>query len=367
MTDKIKMAHEIESSRRAFLGALGAGVAAAGSLAAPAETAAQGATPLKIVDFHNHYMGQSWTLTNLASVPPAARPTWEKINGNLQSQSALLSSLETAGIAARVINTPTAFIEDADGKVPAGAYQRINDQMAELAGKHPGKLYGLATVDAFAGDDGARELTRAVRELGLRGVFVESAKRDLILGAKETRPTLAAAAALGVPVFVHPLTDPQLHKRFAPIGRIGVRLARATINSAALISMLEGGTFDELPKLQVVVTTLAFGGVLLAGGFGDGQRIRHSPSQTGVNPLTDAPALARRHVYIDTMGLNPAVIRAAVDLLGADHVLMGTDWPIVEEKSVPERLQKAFAHAGLSAAEQQMIASGNALRLLGIG
>ena len=45
------------------------------------------------------------------------------------------------------------------------------------------------------------------------------------------------------------------------------------------------------------------------------------------------------------MGLNPAVIRAAVDLLGADHVLMGTDWPIVlEEKSVPERLQKAFTH-----------------------
>jgi hypothetical protein len=45
---------------------------------------------------------------------------------------------------------------------------------------------------------------------------------------------------------------------------------------------------------------------------------------------------------------------------------MGTDWPIVEEKSVPERLQKAFAHSGLSAAEQQMIASGNTLKLLGV-
>jgi aminocarboxymuconate-semialdehyde decarboxylase len=345
------MAHDIETSRRGFLGTLGAGVAAAGSLAASAEAA----TPLKIVDFHNHYMGPSWTLTNLANVPPAARPTWERINKDLQSQTALLASVETAGIAARVINTPTAFIEDADGNVPAGAYQRINDQMAALVGKHPGTLYGLATVDAFSGEAGARELTRAVRELGLRGVFVESAKRELLLGADETRPTLAAAAALGVPVFVHPLTDPQLHRRFSKIGRIGVRLARATINSAALISLLEGGTFDEIPRLQVVVTTLAFGGVLLAGGFGDGQRIR-----------SDAPALARRHVYIDTMGLHPAVVRAAVDLLGADHVLMGTDWPIVEEKSVPERLAKAFAHTGLSAAEQQMIASGNTLRLLGI-
>src|SRR4051794_25286711 len=327
------MTIESDSSRREFLGALSAGVAAAGSLAAPMEATAQGPAPLKIVDFHNHTIGPSWTLTNLANVPPAARAAVEALNRNLQSQDALLASVETAGIAARVINTPTAFIEDADGKLPPGTIERVNDQMAELVAKHPGKLYGLASVDAFSGDDGAREVTRAVKDLKLRGVFLESAKRDLLLGAKETRPTLAAAASLGVPVFVHPLTDPELHKRFSRTGRIGVRLARGTVNSAALINMLESGAFDEIPKLQLVVTTLAFGGVLLAGGFGDGQRIR-----------SDAPALTRHHVYIDTMGLNPAVIRAAVDILGADHVLMGTDWPIVEEKSVPERLQKAFAH-----------------------
>ena len=66
------------------------------------------------------------------------------------------------------------------------------------------------------------------------------------------------------------------------------------------------------------------------------------------------------------MGIHPAVVRAAIDLLGADHVLMGTDWPIVEEKSVPERLQKAMAHSGLNAAEQQMVAGGTALKLLGV-
>jgi aminocarboxymuconate-semialdehyde decarboxylase len=343
-----------DTSRREFLGAIGAGVAAAGSLAAATEATAQVAAPLKIVDFHNHYMGPSWTLTNLAKVPLAARPAVEALNRNLQSQDALLSSVESAGIAARVINTPTAFIEDADGNIPPGVTERINDQMAELAAKHSGKLYGLATVDAFSGDAAARELIRAIKELKLRGVFVESARRDLILGAKETRPTLATAASLGVPVFVHPLTDPALHKRFSGTGRMGVRLARGTINNAALISMLEGGTFDEVPKLRVVMTTLAMGSILLAGGFGDGSGIR-----------SDAPALTRRHVYVDTMGIHPAVVRCAVDLLGADHVLMGTDWPIVVEKSVPERLQKAFAHCGLTAAEQQMIASGNTLKLLG--
>ena len=349
------MTTENRTSRRELLGAIGTTAAAAGSLAGASRAAAQVNAQLKIVDFHNHYMGPNWTLTNMASVPPVARPAWEVTNRLLQTESELLASVENAGIAARVINTPTAFIEDADGNPPAGAHRRINDQMAEVCGKHPGKLYGLATVDAFSGDAGARELTRAVKELGLRGVFVESAKRNLILGEKETRPTLAVAASLGVPVFVHPLTDPTLHKRFMQSGRVGVRLARGTINNAALITMLEGGTFDELPKLQVVMTTLAMGGILLAAGFGDGMRIR-----------SDAPALTRRHVYVDTMGIHPSVVRVAIELLGADHVLMGTDWPIIVEKSVPERLHKAFAHCGLSHTEQQMVAGGNTLRLLGV-
>ena len=311
--------------------------------------------PLKVIDFHNHYVGPSFALTTMASTPPALRETWTRINAQLSDPGALIGSLEVAGIAARVINTPTAFLQDADGEVPKGTIPRINDEIAALVSKNPGKLYGLATVDVFSGEEGARELTRAVRELGLRGVFIESAKKDLLPNAPQARPTLATAASLGVPVFVHPITDPTMHKRFGQTGRQGVRLARATINSLALLSLLEGGVFDELPKLRIVVTTLAIGGVLMAGGFGDGQRIRR-----------DAPELTRRHVYIDTMGLHPALVGSVVELLGADHVLAGTDWPIVVEKDVPGRLQKALTFAGLTTEQQQMVAGGNTLKLLGV-
>lgn len=343
-----------ETSRREFLGGLGA-AAATGLHAAPADGMAQG--PLTIVDFHNHYVDPSWTLTTVAAAAPAEVPRWRAINARLQSESILLQSMDTDGVSARVINTPTAFLEDADGNLPPDCHRRINDQMAAFCAKHAGKLHGLATVDAFAGDAGARELTRAVKELRLRGVFVESAspQRGLLLGDEPTRPMLKVAADLGVPVFLHPQTDPQLHQRFSRTGRLGLRLARATINSAALINMLEGGAFDEVPTLRLVVTTWAFGGLLLAGALEDGAGIRR-----------DAPALVRRHVYVDTMALSPVAVRAAVDLLGADHVLMGTDWPIVEERSVPERLGAAMKHAGLDAAQQRMLAGGNALRLLGV-
>jgi aminocarboxymuconate-semialdehyde decarboxylase len=311
-------------------------------------------TSLKIVDFHNHFVGPSFALTTLAGVAPMQRAFWEGVNGRLADAGALISSLEEGGIAARVISTPLEFLADANGNVPSEAIPRINDAVAELVRRHPGRLYGLATVDAYAGEAAARELTRAVEVLGLRGVFVESAKGNLLPDANEARPTFTAAAALGVPVFLHPVEDPQLFGRFGGYGRLGVRLTRGTINSAALVAMLENGMFEELRSLRVVVTALALGGLLLAGCVGDGARLRK-----------DTPAALRRHIYVDTTGLHPVTVRTAVDLVGADHVLMGTDWPVVVETAT--RMQAVLAAAGLDAAEQKMVAGDNTLRLLGVG
>src|SRR5690349_20729771 len=255
------------------------------------------------VDFHNHFVGPAFALTTLAGVTPGQRAFWEGVNRMLAEPGALLSSIAEDGVAARVISTPLEFLQDAEGNVPAATITRINDAVADLVSRHPGRLHGLATVDAYSGEAGARELTRAVKELGLRGVFVESAKGDLLPDAPEARPTFAAAAALCVPVFMHPIEDPSLFRRFKAYGRLGVRLTRGTINAAGLFAMVESGMLEEMSNLRVVVTALALGGLLLAGSVGDGARLRK-----------DAPAALRRHVYIDTTGLHPVIVRCAVDL-----------------------------------------------------
>jgi aminocarboxymuconate-semialdehyde decarboxylase len=303
---------------------------------------------LSFIDFHSHYVGPRWPLSADHHSTAPERTRWNAINRQLASREALLQDVELGDLTARVINTPTALFSPVAGTLTPDTWQRINDEIAALAAEHPGKLYGLASVDAFGGESAARELTRAVRDLGLRGVFLESAKGDLLLDAPQARPTLRAAAELGVPVFAHPINPQPLSRQLAPHGRLGTSLARGTVNAATLVALLESGVFDELSKLQVVVTTLAIGGVLLAG-------VR-----------SDAATLLRRHIFIDTMNFHPVLIRAAVDMLGADHVLAGSDWPIVSEGPIRERAEKAFAAAGLTPAEQELIASGNTRRLLGI-
>ena len=346
--------------RRSFVSALGAGLAAVKMGLESSSARAQaisGSTnepgPLKVVDFHNHFVGTAFTPSAGANAPAAMRPYFDQVNRSLADSAVLLSSMERAGIAARVVNTPLEFIQDPDEDVPAGRVERINDQLAELIARNRGRLYALATVDAFSGEAGAKELIRSVRELGLRGVFVASAKRDLLLDDPSARPTLAAAAELGVPVFVHPITDVQLRRRFGKYGRPGTTFNRGTVNSGALLALVESGLFDELRELHVVVTTLAIGGILLAAGFAEGK-------------LRQDPALLRRHVYVDTMGLKPALMRATLDVLGPDHVLAGTDWPIYLETDVPNRLRDALIACGAGPAEQRMVAGENTMKLLGV-
>lgn len=310
---------------------------------------------LSIIDFHSHHVPSTWPLTTLSNFPPSQRARWERINARLADRGALTEAIDAGDIVGRVVNIPTALFSPGRKVPPADTFRRVNDQVAEIASRDGERLHGIASVDAFGGDAAADELVRATRSLGLRGVFVESEQDGKLLDAPEARPVLTAAAELGIPVFAHPVNPNGLTEQLARYGQIGTLFARGTINGASLLALVEGRVFEALPGLQVVVTNLAIGGLLHVRGFaghGDG--------------LTDVGTLLRRHVYIDTMGFDPVLIRAAADILGVEHVLAGSDWPIVSDAPIAGRLAAALTAAGFDPAEQRKIAGDNARALLGL-
>ena len=280
---------------------------------------------------------------------------WEVHARRLSDEDLLLRDIRAGELGARVINIPPALIADPDGCVPHATVMALNDEVAALVARHPGRIYGLASVDAYDGERSGREAERAIRALGLRGLHVDCARGELMIDAPQARPTLAVAAKFGVPVFVHPMAPQPLTGQMGPYGLIGALFARGTATSAALIALVEGGVFSQLPDLRVVVTAMAFGGLAMATGL----------SNRSLLP-SGATAVLRKHVFIDTTMAHPALMRASVDMLGAGNVIAGSDWPIVD---VPlrGRLTEAMQNAGLSDDEQRAVAAGNALRLLRIG
>jgi aminocarboxymuconate-semialdehyde decarboxylase len=309
----------------------------------------------RIVDFHNHHVPARFTLTAAQAAPPDQRARWAAIARRVSDEDLLLKDIREGEITARVINIPAALIADTDGRVAHETIMAMNDELAELVERHPGRIYGLASVDAYDGDKSAHEAERAIGQLGMRGLFVDCARGELMIDAPQARPTLEVAAKLGVPVFVHPVAPQPLTRQMAPYGLVGTLFARGTVNGAALIALVEGGIFEQLSGLSVVVTAHAIGGVAMLAGLSNQSRL---PAGT--------LDILRRRVFIDTTLVHPGVIRACADLLGTTNVVAGSDFPIVGG-AIRAPLIEAMQQAGLSPEAQSAIAADNCLRLLGVG
>jgi predicted TIM-barrel fold metal-dependent hydrolase len=357
----------VELDRRKLLLTLGSFAAGTAAIAGPGEQRAfaQSAQPAsrnpmtdntKIIDFHCHHIPARFELTAARYAPASQRARWEPLARTLSDENLLLKDVRDGALGARVVSLLIQLIADAEGRVPHETTVAMNDALAELVGRHPGRIHGLASVDAYDGDKSAREAERAIRELGLHGLLLECARGDLLLDAPQARPTLEVAAKLGVPVFAHPIAPQPLTKQMVPYGLIGTLFARGAVNSAALIALVEGGVFSQLPNLRIVFTAQAIGGLAMAAGLSSQSRL---PSGT--------IEVMRKNVFIDTTLFHPALIRALVDLLGPDNVLAGSDWPIAGDRPVRDILLGTMQSAGLSNAEQTAIAGSNCSRLLGLG
>jgi predicted TIM-barrel fold metal-dependent hydrolase len=306
------------------------------------------ATLPTLIDFHGHWLPPAVVETAPSEhMPPTVRAVWPL----LTDLGAQLRAAEAAGIDLKVLSAPYSALVPA-AHVPRDELpRRTNEAMAAAVAEAPGRLAALATVDAFRGDEAAEETRHAIGELGLSGLILDASQGELLLSAPEARPTLTAAAELGVPVFAHPVNPPILPERYAVAQGLGVLVARAAESTLSTLHLLASGVLDELPGLRLVLAGMGAAALSLAAFLdvdGDGQ----------------SPADARSRLFIDTMGFDPPTIRFAIDVVGAEQVLVGSDWPISDRNSDRKRVDRTLTAAGLDDRERDLVAAQNSTDLL---
>lgn len=305
---------------------------------------------LDVVDFHGHWFPPD--VVDPSRPPKGATAAVAAAWSLLTDIDAQLEHGARAGVAAQVVGAPMTSLAGAAVVPRAELASRANDALAAAVGRHGDQLAGLATVDAFDGDHGAEEARRAVDELGLPGLMIEATDGELVLSDPCARPTLAFAAERGIPVFAHPVTPVPLAERFARAGGPGVLVARGTESAISTLQLLASGTIGDLEGLQLVIACIG-AGALLATAFIEA---------TDGGPLPHDAGRGRLH--IDTMGFDPAVVRFAIDAVGVEHVLIGSDWPVMARDASPERVSALFDAVGLAGDDAALVAGGNARRLL---
>jgi aminocarboxymuconate-semialdehyde decarboxylase len=230
----------------------------------------------------------------------------------------------------------------------------LNDRMAAVVCANPQRLIGLGGVPLAAPALAVAELERCMGELGLAGVGISTTARDMELGDAALRPFWEKAQELGAVVYIH------------PAGNTGARFAKwylwnsvgqAFEEAMAIASLMYEGVLDAFPQLKICVS---HGGGYMPYYMGRIARNYVEKPATRVN-MKKSPAEYLRMLYYDSCVYQPEVLEALVKRVGADRVLLGSDYPVGEPKPV-----EFVESCALTADDKHKIIGVNAAQLFGI-
>lgn len=198
---------------------------------------------------------------------------------------------------------------------------RVNRQIADIVVRHPGSFRGLAAVPLQDVDRAIAYLSRVRAEFGLSGIEIGSNINGALLGEPGMDPFFEAAAAMGMPIFVHALhpvatkaisVDAMYDNFFGFHVEIGMTAA----------SLLMAGTLERHPGLRIAMSH--GGGSLLAGL---GRLDRGWTISKGFGRDAALPSSTARRIFYDSNSYDPAQLARMVDQVGSGRIFGGTDYP----------------------------------------
>ena len=236
-----------------------------------------------------------------------------------------------------------------------------NEGLAQWVAKHPDRFVATASVALQHPELAAEQLQDGVTRLGLRGASIGGHVNGEDLSLPKYDPFWAKAAALGVPVFMHPNGSENIVKEGAFRGRgdLGNIIGNPLETTYFLSRLIFDGTFDKFPALTVVA---AHAGGYLPSYFGRTEAACEYRGNAKCANKRKPSEYLRSNIVIDTMVFSDEGLRHLVAEAGIGQVVYGTDVPFNWPVTVDLVLNAKF----LSDEEKTAVLSTNLMRLLRI-
>jgi aminocarboxymuconate-semialdehyde decarboxylase len=302
-----------------------------------------------IIDCHAHLMPKSWF-----------HPKSPK---SIFDLDALFKEQDEAGVDVTVFGNN--WIRSPEGADALAVVKEFNEHAAELSAKYPNRLLGLACSVPF--DDGAilQETEKAVKQYKLKGIMINSSVNGEYLDSPRATPFFELVTELDVPLFVHPPKFTIGNEKME-IFRLPEMVGRPFDTTLSLTRFILTGGLEKFPRLRMVCAHVGGALPMLPGRLGFGYELRRDMSFGPWEPdvITRPPATYIQQLYFDTVSLHPPAVSCAIETIGVDHVVFGSDSPPVP---IPLKRSVDVVNAlKISAEEKQKIFAGNAAKLLGL-
>lgn len=323
-----------------------------------------------IVDIHAHVVVPEMTRDAAPQEPWRPRVFWSdgrqivETGGRAVTSAvrefvhidAVLRAQEIAGIDQVVLSPWASLLRYDAGDDEALRICRVyTEGLARMAQAHPRRVRALGMVPLQNPDLAARELEVVMRLPGVLGVEVAANVRGTYLGDDRFRPFWAAAEATGTLVFIHPTTRGFDHPVFGDYYLTNT-VGNPMETTIAAAHMIMAGVMEAHPRLRVVLAHAGGAIVALRGRLEHARRVVASAGTRLQEPVE----ASLRRFYFDTVTHDVNLLRDLITFAGADHVLLGSDYPFDMGLERPADPVRAL---GLPARDEELVLGGNAIRL----
>jgi aminocarboxymuconate-semialdehyde decarboxylase len=266
-----------------------------------------------------------------------------------------LSDMDAARVDRQVVSpSPSHYYPWAAPELATWVANEANRSVADLVTEAPDRLVGLGLVPLQHPELIVAVLENAMLEHGLAGVEISSFAGDVELSDARLEPFWTRAEELNAIVFLHPFGC-SLDERL-DVYYLSNTVGQPAENAVALSHLIFSGVLDRHPNLKIVA---AHGGGYLPTYIG---RSDHAWTvRPEAHDCQNLPSSYLSRIMFDSLVHTPDALRALVKAVGADRVVLGSDFPF--DMGVADPVERVEA-AGFDDADVEAILSGNALKLL---
>ncbi|HYH41897.1 MAG TPA: amidohydrolase family protein [Burkholderiales bacterium] len=281
-----------------------------------------------------------------------------ELDAKLTSVAQRLKDMDKMGIDVQAISTsPSQYFYRIEPELGQQTSRLVNENLASIVAGNPDRFVALGTVPMQEPKLAVKELEYCMKELGFRGLEIGTNVRKVELSDPRFNAFWAKAEALGAVIFLHPsgFTDRSRMTAHFLTNVVGNPLD----TTFALSHIVFGGVLERHPRLKIVA---AHGGGYLGGypaRMDHAYRVRPECHDFIKRP----PSYYMKKIYYDTMVFGEPQLEHLVNLYGADHIVIGTDYPYDMGYYKPVGFVEG---AKLTRAQKDRILGMNAAKLLGL-
>jgi aminocarboxymuconate-semialdehyde decarboxylase len=265
-----------------------------------------------------------------------------------------LRMMDRAGLRMHALSLTQPMVYWADDDLGHRLCVAFNDAVADAHRRHPERFIGFACLPFQNVHLALEELERAATLPGIRGVYMATAVRDRELSDRSFFPVYERCATLGLPIFLHPMMiNNERLKQYYLINLLGNPFDTAI----AAAHLIFGGVLDAFPRLEVSLPHAGGALPILRGRLDCGFEIRGE-----CKVIKRPPSEYLRRFTYDTISYSAPVMDDMVRLVGADRIMMGSDYCFDIAYNDPVKIVNDMQ--SLSDEARRQILWGNAARLL---